>query len=175
MKLTRLISISYTACRVCPVGKSPINFGFVVLFALAISVFASCSTIKPIEIGEISGLQITRITQSSIQMDLALSVHNPNFADIKVEKVDIDIKINEIRVGKLVNMSDYTIKGNKSQEYHFPIEVKFADIISDVFMVVQSVSNNEAVVELDGYLEGSSMFVSKKFEVKKKETVKLIK
>lgn len=148
-----------------------------VFFAfIAISILlGSCSAIKPIEIGEISGLQISKITQSSIEMDLSLKVNNPNLVDISVDSVNVDIKINGIKVGKLTNMNTYTLQSNKLQVYHFPLEVKFADILSDVFNVVQSVSKNEAIVELDGYIIGSSYMIDKKFDIKKKETVKLIK
>ena len=137
--------------------------------------FNSCIFIKPVQLTEIISIQIDKLSVSSAKMELNISIENPNFIDIKITSIDLDVFIENELLGKITEIEDFEIPANSNEDIKVKLDVSFSNLFSKAFKIVNILSQSDAKVKLSGVIETKALFVNKKIEVNEEDMVSLFK
>ena len=145
---------------------------FVSLIALFLGL-ASCSSFKPIEIGNPKDFQIHSIQANKIKATIFLPVKNPNLLGVKVKEVDATVFINNEKTGNVTNSENLKIpaKSDKIQELKF--EIDLSDIVSGGLSIFKIIKEREVSLRMEGTITAKTLFTKRKIQFNKERTIRL--
>ena len=135
----------------------------------------SCFEIKPIEVGDIQGVRINKLSGKSVSLDVLLPINNPNTFKFKITGVNLNIVVNNVKLGKVKNIDKVTVPARSNQIYSFLVEVEFSKILTGAISLFKYLMESQAKVKLTGHIKVKAFFISKTIEVNEEKTVKLFK
>lgn len=135
--------------------------------------FTSCSSYKPIEVGNPKDVQVHSIQTNKIKATLFLPIKNPNLFSVKVKEIDATVFINDQKTGNLINSETLKIPAhsNKTQEIKF--EIDFSDIVSGGLSIFKILKEREIDMRLEGTITAKTLFSKKEMDFVKERTIRL--
>lgn len=143
------------------------------LLVLLSIISVSCFEIKPVEVGDIQGIRINKLSGKSISLDVLLPINNPNTFKFKITDINLDIVINNVNLGKVKNIDKVTVPARSNQIYSFLVEVEFSKILTGAISLFKYLMESQAKVKLTGHIKVRAFFISKTIKVNEEKTVKL--
>ncbi len=150
-------------------------FKLPLLLVLLSVISFSCFEIKPVEVGDIQGIRIKKLSGKSVSLDVLLPINNPNTFKFKITGVNLDIVINNVNLGKVKNIDKVTVPARSNQTYSFLVEVEFPKILTGAISLFKSLMESRVKVKLTGHIKVRAFFISKTIKVNEEKTVKLFK
>jgi LEA14-like dessication related protein len=147
-------------------------FSIISLVALIVG-FASCSSFKPIEVGNPTDFKVHSIEGSNIKASIYLPIKNPNFLNVKVHKVNAIAYINNKKTGKVTSSEILKIPGNSDKTQELEFKVDFSDIVSGGFSFLNILREGKVDLKLEGTITAKSLFTEKKIDFAKERSIKL--
>ena len=77
--------------------------------------FASCSGIEEIKVGNIRGVEIKGINNDVLDVEITVPVENPNSFKVKLKDADLTVTNGETLIGTITQMDEIIISGNSSK------------------------------------------------------------
>ncbi|PIE85917.1 MAG: hypothetical protein CSA05_03290 [Bacteroidia bacterium] len=143
-----------------------------VLFVCIFS--AAFFLIKPVKVGSVQSIQIKKISFSSLEMEVFLPIENPNFFAFDIHAADLDLTINDVRLGKLTSIDTVEIPARSHEIKMFKCKVKMGNVLVGFVSLLKSFQDDYVTVEIDGTVSVKSFAISKEIKVKrKKSSIKL--
>lgn len=132
-----------------------------VLFLIT-HLLTSCSTPKELEYRDFRNLTIEKIGFSSTAINMDLVYYNPNNFGLELNKMDLDIFINNIYLGK--TSQDYQISIPRREEFLIPIKVDIdmKNLLKNGFTTFLS---NEVTIKVIGTIRVGKLNVFRSFLV----------
>jgi len=147
-----------------------------IILVLLLSVLLTGCNIKPVEVGNIEGAKLKELTSKHLSMEISMSVKNPNNFGFKIKDVNMDIKLNDVKVGKVKKVDKVAISANSNDIHSFLIEVEFSEVLSGALALFGSLMKGEVKIGIKGYFKvGAFMILTKKIEVDEERVVNLSK
>lgn len=147
----------------------------VLLFTLSILLFTSCK-FKEVIVGDVKDVSISEMTKEYVAVDIFLPIKNPNNFSFKISKIDLDIALNGISLGKINKLEKVKVAANSNDTHKIKIKVKLKDISKGSMAFLGAMLSNRAKLKLKGYVKANAFLVgSKKIEVDMNKSVKLFK
>lgn len=147
------------------------KIGFVIVFFSF--VFNACVFIKPVHIAEIKSIQIEKLSVSSAKLELNLEIENPNFVNIKITGIDLDVSIENESLGKINDLEEFEIPANSNEIVKVKLDVSFSNFFAKALKIVKLLSQSDAKVKLSGTIETKAFFINKKIKVDEEDIVSL--
>ena len=147
----------------------------VLIFIASIFIFTSCK-FKEVVIGDVQNIAISEMTDEYVAVDLFMPIKNPNNFAFKISKVNLDISLNGIDLGKAYKMTKVKVPANSSDTYKFTVKIKLKNVANSSMAFLGAMLSNKAKLKLKGYVKANAFLVgSKKFDVDMDKSVKLFK
>ena len=147
------------------------KIGFVIVFFSF--VISACVFIKPVHIAEIKSIQIEKLSVSSAKLELNLEIENPNFVNIKITGIDLDVSIENESLGKINDLEEFEIPANSNEIVKVKLDVSFSNLFAKALKIVKLLSQSDAKVKLSGTIETKAFFINKKIKVDEEDIVSL--
>jgi LEA14-like dessication related protein len=145
------------------------------IFLLALCIFLfSCRDFQEIQVTNIEGLKVNKISMDGIDAQLLLRLKNPNSMGFSLYRSEFDIRYSGIYLGKAKLTKRVKIRGNAEETYGFHLSQDFRNVnVLDVLNLLKGASIINTI-EVTGNLNaGKFMFVRKRIPVNIKEQLKL--
>lgn len=139
----------------------PFLKAFVIVFFIII---CSCKSLDKIEIGDIQDVKINGIAGQTVFLEFSAPIKNNSGMNIKITGVNLDVKVDDVYIGKVNNLEIIKI-GKKTQEvYTFKLKLKIAGLFG-VFNVMKVFKADTGMLNLTGDIKVKIMGMNKKIEV----------
>ena len=145
-----------------------------VLFLSLNLLLFSCRNFQEIQVTNIEGLKVNKISMDGIDAQLMLRLKNPNPMGFFLYRSEFEIRYSGIYLGKAKLTKRVKIKGNAEESYGFHLSQDFKNInVLDVLKLLNGASFKNTI-EVKGNLNaGKFLFVRKKVPVDIKEKLSL--
>ncbi len=132
------------------------------IFFLLTNLLISCSVPKELEYRDFKNLTIEKMGFSSSAIKMDLIYYNPNNFGLELNKMDLDIFINNNYVGG--TLQDYQISIPRREEFSIPIkiDVDMKNLLKNGFTTFL---NNEVTIKVTGTIRIGKLNVFKNFPV----------
>ncbi|MGM0496907.1 MAG: LEA type 2 family protein [Bacteroidota bacterium] len=145
---------------------------FVSLIAFLLG-FASCSSFKPIEVGNPKDVQIHSIKANKIKATIFLPIKNPNLFGVKVKEIDATVFINDKKTGNVINSETLKIPANSDKTQKLKFEIDFSDIISGGLSIFKIMNERKVDLRLEGTITAKTLFTKREMDFNKERTIRL--
>lgn len=106
--------------------------------------------------------EIIQMDTEGIEAELKVKVKNPNGYNIKIKGSDIDLYIDDDRLGKVKVMNTIKLKKKSTQVYKIRLKSKFDKVGSSILTMGKSIFGGGMNVRTKGYVKASAFMISKK-------------
>ncbi len=148
-----------------------------VLSLLTITVFiSSCKQTQmlPLSFTGHSKVKFAGIGIKSVKGKINVTVKNPNPVDVKVYKSDLDVKINDIAIGKAKIKKFFVVPANSEVEQELYLKSNFSHIgFADIPKVIKSVQNKNITLSVKGDLRSGRFMHKTKVPVQLTDTINM--
>tara|TARA_Y100000589_G_C27086035_1_gene601813 strand:- start:568 stop:1032 length:465 start_codon:yes stop_codon:yes gene_type:complete len=142
-------------------------FRNLIFFLVAISL-ESCLLFKDLEFRGISNHKIEEISfKNGLKLSLGVQLKNPNWFKIKAKGGEINVRVNEISLGKFQIAKSVNIPKKSDGIIEIGIESKLKNLIGGglLSLVSMATKGGRLKLELDGYVHASALGLSKRVKV----------
>jgi LEA14-like dessication related protein len=147
----------------------------IVLIIISIFIFTSCK-FKDVTVGDVQNIAISEMTDEYVAVDLFIPINNPNNFAFKISKINLDIALNGIDLGKAYKMTKVKVPANSNNTHKFTIKIKLNNVANSSMAFLGAMFSNQAKLKLNGYIKAKAFVVgSKKIDVDMNKSVKLFK
>ncbi len=143
-------------------------------FSIAIVGMNSCA-IQEVSVGKPKDIKVNNISFSGISISGKIPINNPNKFGFNVNKIKLDISMNDIPIGCLNKKERIHIKPNSNNAYQINYDASFKDVVKDPIALTNALTKGSATVKLSGYVKVSKFIISKKVKVEHQENISKIK
>lgn len=132
------------------------------IFLFLTNLLTSCSVPKELEYRDFKNLTIEKMGFSSSAIKMDLIYYNPNNFGLELNRMDLDIFINNNYLGK--TSQDYQISIPRREEFSIPIkiDVDMKNLLKNGFTTFL---NNEVTIKVTGTIKVGKLNVFKSFPV----------
>lgn len=148
-----------------------------ILFLTCTLLFTSCTEWKDVSISKIEQMRIAKLDKDGINAEIDVRINNPNKIGFTIFRSKVDVKMNDVSVGKAHLKKKIRVKADADETYTFVISGKFNDIMANggVLNVLSSLMSKSANVGLKGNVRVGKFFPVKKFPIDNKQRIPLFK
>ncbi len=147
----------------------------VLIFIVSIFIFTSCK-FKEVTVGDVQNIAISEMTDEYVAVDLFIPIKNPNNFAFKISKINLDIGLNGVDLGKAYKMSKVKVPANSNDTYKFTVKIKLKSAANSSMAFLGAMLSNKAKLKMKGYIKAKAFVVgSKKIDVDMNKSVKLFK
>jgi len=143
-------------------------------FAMAIFGMSSCA-IQEVSVGRPQDIKLNSLSLSGISIGGKIPIENPNKFGFNVNRVKLNISINDIPAGCLNKKEKIHIKPKSNNAYSINYDASFKDVVKDPMALTNAVTRGSATIKLSGYVKVSKFIVSKKIKVEHTENLSKFK
>ncbi len=132
------------------------------IFLFLTNLLTSCSVPKELEYRDFKNLTIEKMGFSSSAIKMDLIYYNPNNFGLELNRMDLDIFINNNYLGE--TSQDYQISIPRREEFSIPIkiDVDMKNLLKNGFTTFL---NNEVTIKVTGTIKVGKLNVFKSFPV----------
>ncbi|MEA2041801.1 MAG: LEA type 2 family protein [Bacteroidota bacterium] len=143
---------------------------FVVLIPLIL--LSACSVVyKPVTFGEIKKVKALNMDLDDLRMIMTFEVENPNFYAVEIIDFEFEIWLNEMYIGKVRPVRNFSIGSHKKGIAEIPVRAKFeGDIFEGFVTMLEVFKQNKTQYRARGEVTVKAMFLKKKVKINKTGT-----
>jgi len=146
---------------------------FILFFVF--SLFSSCSSYKPVEIGDVQGMKIDKISAASFKFKILVPIKNPNPFSIKITHYNLDLQVNDQKLGNVESSVRIVIPAKSDMVHELPAEIAFKGFFSSATIaLIKIFRNKEIVLKAKGNMDIKAMFLKRTIEVDETQTISII-
>lgn len=147
---------------------------FLILSILSIFLLSSCGKFEDIAIHGMKGFKFRGMKNGRIFINLTLDVENPNNRKITISKIHFKTWLNNRELGTIKISEKVVLKPNSREEYQVPIEIVLRTV-GDAFKLMTLKEDVLSQINVEGYIKGRVMCISKKIRVEKQPFTQIAK
>ena len=150
-----------------------LKFKSVLVAMVLILILGSCSMMKGVQVGDVQEIKIKQIRNGRLDLELYIPIENSGNLNFKLTRMDLDLKLNGIDLGKISNNEKVVIYKNTDEIYKFPVEVEMKGLIKTTMAIISLAEKNKAEYVLTGNLRVKYLCISKDIDIDEKGVVDL--
>lgn len=144
------------------------------IFIISLTSLMSCAEIQPLDIGNIDDMQVKSLNEKGVEMILGVTIKNPNNMKFKVKAYDLDVYLEEKKMGKAKLVNKVIIPKKSDQHYDLPVDVKFTGLLLGGLPILAKLKTKKNIdVRIKGNVKVRARMVGKTFPVDIKQRVPL--
>ena len=137
----------------------------VTMGVLLIVILGSCSIMQEIQVGDVQEIKINQIRKGQLKLELYFPIENPGKLNIKLTKMDLDLKLNGIELGNISNNEKVLINKMSNEIYMFPVEVELKGLIKTTMALISLAEKSMAEYRLKGNLRVKFLCIKRNIHV----------
>lgn len=142
------------------------------LFIFILTLFCSCSGFKELSVSDIQSLNVQNIDSKSATFKVGVTIKNPNSFKIKVTAGELNVKLGKRDIGKATLQNKIVIPAKSEKTHEFEISTDLSTLgLAAIPMIADLVRSRKTTVSLDGYVKGRALFITRKIDVKRTDTI----
>ena len=142
------------------------------LFIFILTLFCSCSGFKELSVSDIQSLNVQNIDSKSATFKVGVTIKNPNSFKIKVTAGELNVKLGKREIGKATLQNKIVIPAKSEKTHEFEISTDLSTLgLAAIPMIADLVRSRKTTVSLDGYVKGRALFITRKIDVKRTDTI----
>jgi len=147
------------------VSRALRNISFLLILA-----FTGCSGFKEVQITQISGVKILKITDKGIDMEIGMKILNPNHYGFTIYPSNFDIILSGTDLGTAVLNQKEKVNANSEDIHLFQITTTFGKLLQGgLGSVLGLFTNKNAEIEIKGYLKAGRFLFRKSIPIDRKQ------
>jgi LEA14-like dessication related protein len=143
------------------------------LLVLSGLLFSTACTDYYLTVGDTKEVRFKYFKDGTLGLEIDLQIKNEGNMNFKVKEVDLDISLNSIPAGKVVNVEKVIIRRKTEEIYTFPVEVEINGLSNSARILISVIGRQKLVVDINGFIKVKSLMISKKIPVHLKEQVNM--
>jgi len=128
---------------------------------LLIMIFGSCSMMQEVQVGDVQEIKINHIRKGGLDLELYIPIENPGKLNLKLTKMDLDLKLNGIELGNISNNEKVLINKMSNEIYMFPVEVELKGLVKTTMVLISLAEKSMAEYRLSGNLRVKYLCIQK--------------
>jgi LEA14-like dessication related protein len=156
---------------------SPHRFSrlFLCVFLLSGFLFISgCGQFQEVEITEISGVKILKITEKGVDMEIGMKIKNPNGYAFTVFPSSFDIKLSGTDLGTANLQQSEKVNANSEDVHTFRISTTFDKLMEGGLASLLAIfGKNHSEIEIKGNLKVGRFIFRKSIPIDRKQKTNL--
>jgi len=145
----------------------------IVVFILTALVLNACE-LQEVYVEDIRYIEFTHLSFSRVGLKVHIPIRNPNNISFRVTDIDMDVLINGLEVGRIINSDDVKILKNSDEVYPFPVDVSMTGVVKGALALLSLAGKDSAVIRLEGDLVVKYPFGKKTFKVAAENEVQIL-
>lgn len=147
------------------------------VFVLLVGGISSCS-IKPVTVSNIGEVKVKEYSLKGVTVEVDVTVKNPNWMGFKIYRSDLNVKLNNMDLGKASIMKNVKVKRNAETNTSVTLEADFTKLGPAVLLTAGQVFSRKGAkpsINVSGELKAGNLFVKKRFPINVNQKVSLSK
>jgi LEA14-like dessication related protein len=146
------------------------------LFFFILSLFYSCSGFQELSVSDIKSLNVKNIDSKTATFQVGVTIKNPNAFRIKVTAGELNVKLSNRDIGKAVLKNKIVIPAKSEETHNFEISTNLSTLgLAAIPMISELLRSKKTSVTLDGYIKGRVLFINRKINIKRTDTIDISK
>lgn len=143
-----------------------LNFKSISLLFL-LSIFISSCTIEEIEFKELKDVRLIKTTKDLIEAEVTAVIKNPNWFGFRVKDNDLDLYMNNNRVGRARLARSIRVEGNSEKTYKFRVKAvpEGANILGNALSMITGMGTKRSSLGIKGDLKVTILGFGTKYKV----------
>ncbi len=126
------------------------------------------SCYKPVEFVEIKKADLSVGNNANNELMMTMKIYNPNFYKLKITNSDIDVYINDTKIGEINNHETYTLAARDTSLIEMGMDINLVNIISGLGNLLGRDDKN---LKIDGYVTAKTLFGSKNIRIEQSKNL----
>ncbi len=148
---------------------------FIFAFTMSVILLATSCSVQELSVGKPKDVKIDNISLTGIKISGKIPIENPNNFGFNVNRVMLNISINDLSIGNLNKKEKIHIKPNSNEAYSINYEASFKDVLKDPAALKNAIMKGSGNVKFSGYVKVSKFLVSKKIKIEHTENISKFK
>jgi len=146
--------------------------GFLLVICIIIN---SCRPYQQeVELKSVGAFQATKVEDNILFLEIELTLYNPNAYSFKVHDADLDVFLNDQKLGKARLGEPFRIPKKSTETHRVQIQAELGDALKNQFPgFLFAALTNTMQVRVNGEVTGSAFLVRRSFPVDMKEKINL--
>lgn len=146
------------------------------LFIVMLTFLSGCGKLEMLELKGIDNFAIASFSKEGVELEMDLQIHNPNGIKFKVKDYDLDILVNNVKIGKAALREKMVLPRKTTSSHHVSVNASFTNILMGAFPVILSLKKDKnATIRIVGEVKGAAMGMTKKVDVEFQKDITLRK
>ena len=145
-----------------------------IIFAALTLCLNSCS-IQDVSVGTPKDVKVNNLSLNGISIEGKIPIENPNNFGFNLSKINIEVYVNDINIGRINKREKIHIKPHSKNSYPLKYDATFKDIVKDPITLTNAFTKGSVTIKLSGYVTASKFLLSKKIKVEHKENISKFK
>lgn len=147
---------------------------FKILAIVASLFFLSCKEFKEIQVTNVEGFNLTKMTLENLEAQVQVKIKNPNSKSFTIYPSEFDVVFGGMHLGKAKLNKKVRIHANSEDVYSFKLNSKLSEINPlDALNLLNM--GGQANIVVKGDLKVGKIYFKKKFPVNYTDKVKFMK
>ena len=118
-------------------------------------------------------VEIKGLKDGKIELDLLLTIKNPNSQSFTVKDASFEIHLNDQLIGHSTMNGKRKIKANSTAQYAFPMEIKLDGKDLSLGLLLGSIFQSRINLKIEGDIKAGTIFYNQRFPVEFEERISL--
>jgi LEA14-like dessication related protein len=142
------------------------------ILVLITSLLWSCSGFKELSVSDIQSLNVQNIDSKGATFKVGVTIKNPNSFKIRVTAGELNVKLGKRDIGKASLKNKIVIPAKSEKTHEFEISTDLSTLgLAAIPMIAELIKSKKTSVTLDGYVKGRALFISRKIDIKRTDTI----
>ena len=137
---------------------------YIILLSLPLF-FSGCSSYEEIKVTKIKDVTYEELKGKMLRLAIIATVDNPNFFNVKIKNANMDLRLNDRVIGKVIQVEQIELAGRKQKDYKIQISIEIQDIMSNFITLSRMLMNEPKNLNLSGTVQVKSFLYSKTFHI----------
>ena len=142
------------------------------LIIVILSLFLNSCNIENLKMTGVKGFAIKSFEKNKLIFNMSIGIENPNRLKFKMINNDMNLTVNKIALGKAKITNKISIPPKSIDVYNFVVEVNVSQLaLGSIPSLIEMFRSKGVEVQIDGFVKGRSMLISKTVPIKITERV----
>jgi len=142
------------------------------LIIVILSLFLNSCNIENLKMTGVKGFAIKSFEKNKLIFNMSIGIENPNRLKFKMINNDMNLTVNKIALGKAKITNKISIPAKSNDVYNFDVEVNLSQLaLGSIPSLIEMFRSKGVEVQIDGFVKGRSMLISKTVPIKITERV----
>ncbi len=147
-----------------------------ILFLILSLVITSCGPWKEISVSTIEGVRLGKMDKDGIEAEIDVKINNPNNTGFTIYNSELEVKMNDVSLGRPHLKKKVKIKANSNETYTFAVSGKVEKIFSGgggLFGLLAIAMNKSVNIKIKGDIKAGKFYYKRKFPIDDNQKVQL--